>query len=76
MFHNCLLLTEVNLFSFNTQNVTKMVKMFYKCSSLTTLDLSSFNASKADTKDMFAKCKKLLSCGSTDKNIVGAFKKK
>ena len=76
MFYNCYSLTEVNLSSFNTQNVTIMAGMFTNCISLTTLDLSSFKTSKIDSEGMFDGCNKLLSCGSTDKNIIDAFNKK
>ena len=76
MFLGCSSLTILNLSSFNTKNVTNMVDMFNKCCSLTILNLSSFNAAEADTKSMFAGCKKLLKCESLDKKIVCAFNRK
>ena len=73
MFCNCSSLNEVNLLSFNTQNVTSMYHMFFKCSSLTTLNLSSFNASKAKTNGMFDGCKNLSNCINYDNNILYPF---
>ena len=35
MFHGCNSLTNINLFNFNTQNVTNMNSMFDECNSLT-----------------------------------------
>ena len=76
MFYKCKSLISLNLSSFNTKNVLTMKKMFSECYSLRMLNLSSFNATKANTEDMFAGCKNLLSCGSSDKNIVDSFNKK
>ena len=42
MFKYCKSLTNLDLSSFNTTNVTNMSHMFYRCESLTNLDLSSF----------------------------------
>ena len=43
MFFKCSKLTNIDLSSFNTKNVTNMSYMFYECSKLTKIDLSSFN---------------------------------
>lgn len=43
MFNGCTKLRDLNISSFNTENVTNMYGMFYGCSSLETLDLSHFN---------------------------------
>ena len=34
MFNNCLNLTNIDLSSFDTKNVTNMSAMFYECSNL------------------------------------------
>ena len=46
MFEGCTNLTNIDLSSFNTQNVTNMEGMFFNCSNLTNIDLSSFNTQK------------------------------
>ena len=52
---------NLDLSSFNTQNVTNMSSMFHYCKSLT-LDLSSFNTSKVTSmRSMFSDCKSLTS---------------
>ena len=76
MFFECSSLKSLNITSFNTQKVTNMQYMFQNCCSLSTLNLSSFNASNADTSLMFDYCQNLQSCGSSDANIVKAFKNK
>ena len=43
MFKYCSSLTNIDLSSFNTQNVTDMNGMFSNCSSLINIDLSNFN---------------------------------
>ena len=43
MFSYCKNLSELNLSSFNTNNVTNMSYMFYYCENLSELNLSSFN---------------------------------
>lgn len=43
MFNGCTKLRDLNISSFNTENVTNMYGMFYGCSSLDSLDLSHFN---------------------------------
>ena len=60
MFYGCSSLTNLDLSSFNTSNVTDMYSMFYGCSSLTNLDLSSFNTSNVTDMDyMFYGCSSL-----------------
>ena len=46
MFGNCNRLESLNIFNFDTRNVTNMEYMFSHCSSLTSLDLSGWNTSK------------------------------
>ena len=46
MFYGCSKLTNIDLSSFNTENVTNMSYVFYGCSNLTNIDLSSFNIEK------------------------------
>ena len=54
MFQECKKLTNLDLSSFNTSNVTNMSKMFSYCESLTSINLSSFNTAKVtDMGDMF-----------------------
>ena len=43
MFFGCSSLTNINLSSFNSENVTNMSEMFLGCSSLINLDFSNFN---------------------------------
>ena len=43
IFEGCNSLINLNLSSFNTQNVTEMMGMFYGCKFLINLNLSSFN---------------------------------
>ena len=74
MFYQCESLNSLDLKSFNTMNIKSLWRMFNGCSSLKKLDLSSFNVPDANTVDMFNGCKKLLDCGSSDKNIESSFK--
>ena len=56
------IITNLDLSSFNTSNVTDMSQMFYGCGNLTNLNLSSFNTSNVtDMSQMFYSCKKLAS---------------
>ena len=67
MFSGCSVLTNLDLSSFNTTNVTDMSYMFSGCSSLINLDLSGFNTSKVTNMySMFYYCSKL----QTQINIV------
>ena len=43
MFHDCECLEEINLLSFNTNNVTNMQEIFGRCKSLKKINLSSLN---------------------------------
>jgi len=57
MFYNCSSLKEINLSSFNTNQVTNMASMFYNCSSLKEINLSSFNTNQVtDMSYMFNNC--------------------
>ena len=59
MFGTCYSLTNLDLNSFNTSNVTNMTRMFSGC-GLTSMDLSSFNTSNVTTmKSMFCGCDNL-----------------
>ena len=46
MFDGLAKITELDLSSFDTSNVTSMAAMFHNCSSLKALDLSNFNTKK------------------------------
>ena len=60
LFFNLYYLQNLDLSSFNTQNVTNMSYMFYKCNNLQSLDLSSFNTQKVTNMSyMFYECKYL-----------------
>ena len=43
MFTFCKKLSELDLSSFNTNNVINMDRIFYHCENLSKLNLSSFN---------------------------------
>ena len=59
MFSNCGV-RKLDLFNFDTKNVTNMEAMFRSCHDLVELDLSSFDMSKvAYTTIMFVNCEKL-----------------
>lgn len=77
MFNGCTKLRDLNISSFNTENVTNMYGMFYGCSSLETLDLSHFNTRyvrKDGMNYMFNGCSSLSSLDVsnfiTDKNSM------
>ena len=60
MFFGCSKLTNIDLSSFNTKNVTNMSWMFDRCSKLTNIDLSSFNTENVtDMFKMFSYCSNL-----------------
>ena len=62
MFAFCSKLTNVDLSSFDTSNVTDMYGMFEGCTNLTSLDLSSFSTSNVENmSDMFRSCASLAS---------------
>jgi surface protein len=57
MFYECQKLQNLDLSSFNTQNVTDMSHMFYYCYNLKNLNLLSFNTQKVEYMDnMFYNC--------------------
>ncbi len=62
MFSNCSSLKELNLSSFNTNNVTDMACMFRRCSSLKKLNISNFNINAKTTLiySMFDGCSEEL----------------
>jgi len=60
MFYNCKNITNIDLSSFNTQNVIDMSYMFDGCSNLTNINLSSFNTQNVRYMScMFYGCSKL-----------------
>ena len=62
MFYRCFDITEIDLFNFNTSNVTTIQSMFDLCSSLTSLNLSNFDTSKVThMNNMFNGCSSLTS---------------
>ena len=46
MFEGCSSLKEIDLYNFNTNNVTDMNQMFFGCSSLKKINLSNFNTNE------------------------------
>ena len=57
MFNYCTCLENIDLSSFNTENVKNMKYMFGHCESLTNLNLSSFNTKKVKNINfMFGNC--------------------
>ena len=70
MFSNCSSLKELNLFSFNTNEVIDMSNMFSNCSLLKELNVSSFNTCKVFNMDeMFSNCLSLKELDLTSFNI-------
>ncbi|MBR4921843.1 MAG: BspA family leucine-rich repeat surface protein [Prevotella sp.] len=62
MFSGCSSLTNLDLSSFKTDNITDMEYMFSGCSALTTLDLSGFKTDNVtDMGSMFSGCSSLTS---------------
>ena len=62
MFAECGNLTNTDLHSFDTENVTDMYAMFYGCSNLSSLDLSNFNTGNVTNMAlMFSGCSSLVS---------------
>ena len=60
MFYKCYSLTNIDLSSFNTQNVNNMNGMFSCCYNLTNINLSCFNTKNVtDMSDMFSGCSNL-----------------
>lgn len=58
MFYNCSSLTEIDLSSFDTTNVTRMDSIFNGCTSLNTIYVTEDNwlTNQANTTDMFNNC--------------------
>ena len=60
MFSGCSNITNIDLYSFDTKNITNMSCMFLRCSNLTKLDLSSFDTENVtNMSSMFSLCPKL-----------------
>ena len=60
MFAFCGDMTDLDLSSFDTRNVTNMSWMFANCVDMTNLDLSSFDTTNVtNTSTMFRDCNKL-----------------
>ena len=60
MFYKCSSLKEINLSTFNTNNVINMGFMFFECSSLKEINLSNHNTNNiTDLGFMFSKCSSL-----------------
>ena len=76
MFSDCSSLKELNLSSFNTNNVTNMSEMFRNCSSLNELNLSSFNTNNVtDMSNIFSDIYSSCKLQSRDNKILEEFKK-
>ena len=61
-FRGCTNLTDFNVGTADTSNVTSTYTMFYNCSNLTTLNVSSFNTSSVSNMGyMFESCSSLTS---------------
>jgi len=75
MFYNCNSLKELNLSSFNTNQVTDMSYMFSVCSSLKELNLSSFNTNQVTNMySMFDSINKSCKIKCKDEKIMQEFK--
>uniref|UniRef100_UPI003FF0A48F BspA family leucine-rich repeat surface protein n=1 Tax=Prevotella sp. TaxID=59823 RepID=UPI003FF0A48F len=73
MFIACEYLTELNLSSFDTRNVTNMGYMFYTCYKLNTLNLSNFDTQNVtDMSSMFYDCNSLTAIYVGDKFVTTA----
>ena len=55
MFANCNSLEEINLSSFNTNNVKDMSNIFANCNSLKKINVSSFNTNNVESMSNFLK---------------------
>ena len=74
MFYKCKNLIDINLSSFNTEEVFNMSNMFFGCDKLISLDLSSLNTKNVEYMDaMFMYCTSLsnlnLSTFNTEKVV-------
>ena len=75
MFNDCSSLKELNLSSFNTNQVTNMSWMFSDCSSLKELNLSSFNTNRVTNMSwMFDSINKKCKLECEDEKILNGFK--
>lgn len=54
MFAYCHSLTNLNLSSFNTSNVTNMYTMFFECINMTRLNLSNFDVEHTSLNSIFS----------------------
>lgn len=70
MFAKCSQLKDVDVSSFNTENVTKIDGMFQACSSLGNLDLSSFTLSNVKKVDEMFTADENLNIIYSPRNIV------
>jgi len=62
MFYECSNMTNVDLSSFDTSNITYMNSMFFDCNSLSALNLNNFNTATVTNMDnMFYGCSSLSS---------------
>ena len=69
MFAECLNLINIDLTSFNTQNVVNMEGMFFGCQNLTNINLSSLNTENVtNMKGMFYCCRNLTNIDLTSFN--------
>ena len=57
MFNNCDNLSELNLSSFNTNNVTDMSRMFYHCENLNKVIINKLNIKKFKVEINISKIK-------------------
>ena len=62
MFYNCHNITDINLSSFDSQNITNMESMFYGCNNLRNINNFNFNTENVtNMKNMFFGCSNLQS---------------
>ena len=71
MFHDCGMLTSLDLRSFDTSGVKTAKGMFSGCRSLKNLDLTSFDMSGAETiEQMFDGCDSLATLKVRDQKLL------
>ena len=69
MFHQCRLLSSLDLRNFDTKSVTNMAYMFEECGNLKRLDVTSFHTDKVTKMNsIFEGCKSLTSLDIRDFN--------
>ena len=67
----CSSLTNLNLSTFDTSNVTTMQEMFASCNNLAQLDISNFNTQNVTTMySMFADCFALIELDLSSFNTI------